>query len=295
MLKLFERAPLKNIVPYLTILFASLTLNNALADSDHHKPKRIVSIGGAVTEIVFALGQQDRLVARDSTSTYPAEATKLPNVGYMRSLSPEGVLSVNPELILAEEGSGPRETINILEKAKIPFVIIPDAYSREGIISKVIAVGAALGAQKQAEDLTEKLNIDLIAAERRSNSYSGIRKRVLFILSTRGGKILASGSKTAADTVIKMAGGINAISEFSGYKPLSSESITVAAPDIILMMDQGGDHITDNDKLFAMPAISSTPAAKTKSVIRMNGLYLLGFGPRTAAAISDLHLTMYPE
>jgi iron complex transport system substrate-binding protein len=61
------------------------------------------------------------------------------------------------------------------------------------------------------------------------------------------------------------------------------------------MMDRGGDHVTENEKLFSKPAISTTPAAKTKSIIRMNGLYLLGFGPRTASAVSDLHLALYPE
>ena len=88
---------------------------------------------------------------------------------------------------------------------------------------------------------------------------------------------------------------MNAISEFEGYKTLSDESITVAAPDVIMTMDRGGDHLTENKKLFAKPAFSSTPAAKTKSLIRMNGLYLLGFGPRTASAINDLHTALYPE
>ena len=78
---------------------------------------RLVSIGDSITEIIFALGEQDRLVARDSTSTYPPAATALPDVGYMRALSPEGVLSVNPSAIVAVEGSGPVETLDVLKKA----------------------------------------------------------------------------------------------------------------------------------------------------------------------------------
>jgi iron complex transport system substrate-binding protein len=294
MSQLNKRVSLTSAMPVLAFWLALLPLNSALADSYGGEFKRVVSIGGSVTEIVYALGQQNRLVARDSTSTFPVETAKLPDVGYMRALSPEGVLSVGPELIIAEEGSGPKETIDLLSEASVPFIIIPDTYSREGIITKIAAVGKALGAQVQAAELTYKLNAELIAAEKKSRSYQGVRKKVLFILSTRGGKILASGSKTAADSIIKMAGGINAISEFNGYKPLSDESITVAAPDVIMMMDRGGDHVTESEQLFAKPAISTTPAAKTNSVIRMNGLYLLGFGPRTASAISDLHTALYP-
>jgi len=295
MLQRCERVSLRVTMLKLAFCLALLTLNNAYADSYSSNSKRVVSIGGSVTEIVYALGEQNRLVARDSTSSYPVEATELPDVGYMRALSPEGVLSIGPGLIIAEEGSGPRETIDLLNEASIPFITIPDTFSREGIIAKVVAVGEALGVQTQAARLSKKINAELTAAEEKSRLYNGVRKKVLFILSTRGGKILASGQNTAADSIIKMAGGINAISEFSGYKPLSDESITVAAPDVIMMMDRGGDHVIANEKLFAKPSISTTPAAKTKSVIRMNGLYLLGFGPRTASAVGDLHTALYPE
>src|SRR5215207_8192946 len=71
-------------------------------------PARIVSIGGAITEILYALGFDDRLAGVDSTSLYPAAALRdKPNVGYMRQLSAEGVLGLNPSLVLAAQGSGP--------------------------------------------------------------------------------------------------------------------------------------------------------------------------------------------
>jgi iron complex transport system substrate-binding protein len=281
--------------PKLAFCVVLLTPHISLAETNIGERKRIVSIGGSITEIVYSLGQQDRLVARDSTSTYPVEATELPDVGYMRALSPEGVLSVGPELIIAEAGSGPQETIDLLAEASIPYITIPNSYSRAGVIAKVIAVGDALAMQPEAANLAHKLNEDLQAAEEQSRSFDGVRKKVIFILSTRGGKILTSGSNTAADGIIKMAGGINAISAFEGYKPLSEEAVTVAAPDVILMMDRGDDHDTANDVLFAMPAISTTPAAKTQAIIRMNGLYLLGFGPRTATAVTELHNALYAE
>ncbi|TIO39759.1 MAG: hemin ABC transporter substrate-binding protein, partial [Mesorhizobium sp.] len=93
---------------------------------------RIAAIGGSITEIVYALGEEGHLVARDSTSSFPQAAQKLPDVGYMRALSPEGVLSVNPSGILALHGSGPKETVDVLKKSSVPFIEVPERYSHEG-------------------------------------------------------------------------------------------------------------------------------------------------------------------
>ncbi|MEM9583029.1 MAG: ABC transporter substrate-binding protein [Pseudomonadota bacterium] len=253
----------------------------------------VLSIGGSVTEIVYALDEGHRLIARDTTSTFPEQANQLPDVGYMRALSPEGVLSVKPELIISEDGAGPPETIEILEEAAIPFVVIPDDYSREGVIAKIHAVGEALGASQKADALAEEVDAELGRAVAQSNAYDGAPKKVLFILSTQGGRILASGTNTAADGIIRLAGAENAVTAFEGYKPMTDEAVSAAAPDVILMMDRSGNHGAANDELFAMPALIPTPAAKSRSVVRMNGLYLLGFGPRTADAVTDLNTALY--
>ena len=283
-----------NISIFVLGIFLLLT-SHVSADTEKTDLDRVVSIGGSVTEIIYELEEAHRLVARDSTSTYPNAASILPDVGYMRALSPEGILSVDPNLIIAEDGSGPQETIDLLTQASIPFVKISDGFTRQGIVQKILEVGDALGVNTKAEKFAAKINAELMDAERKSNQYSGKRKKVLFILSTRGGKILASGTNTAADGIIKMAGAINAINSFNGYKPLSDEAVTVAAPDVILMMDRRGDHGSGDEELFSMPSISTTPAAETKSLIRMNGLYLLGFGPRTASAINELRKELYSD
>ena len=256
--------------------------------------KNVLSIGGSVTEIVYALGEEDRLIARDSTSVFPVAAEALPDVGYMRALSPEGVLAVSPGLIISEDGAGPPETIAVLEGAKIPFITVPDEYSRAGIIAKVRAVGAALDVADEAETLVQELDDKLQAAEQVAQEQaSETPKRVLFILSTQGGRIMASGHGTAANGIIEMAGATNVITEFEGYKPLSDEAISAAAPDVILMMDRDDDHGAANATLFAMPALAGTPAAQNGAVVRMDGSYLLGFGPRTADAILDLNAALY--
>jgi iron complex transport system substrate-binding protein len=254
-------------------------------------PSKIAAIGGSITEIVFALGEQDRLVARDSTSRYPEAALKLPDVGYMRQLSPEGVLSVNPSGILALHGSGPKETVDVLKKTSIPFIEVPERYDHEGILEKIRIVGKALGADAKAAALAAEIDVKLKAAEKQTASIKD-RKRVLFVLSMRGGKILASGGDTAADGIIKLSGGVNAVDGFSGYKQLSDEAVITARPDVILMMNNAGPGVSD-DELFANPSIRSTPAGAARKVVRMDGGYLLGFGPRTADVIRDLAASLY--
>ncbi len=255
---------------------------------------RLVTIGGDVTEIVYALGEENRLIARDSTSLYPKEAAKLPDVGYMRALSPEGILAVNPTAIIAVEGSGPPEALAVLRNASLPFETVPQAYDRDGILEKIVVVGTLLGVPDKAEALKDRVAADLDAAINDSAKRpEAERKRVLFVLSSQNGKIMASGTNTAADGIIKLTGAINAISGFSGYKPVTDEAIIEAKPDVILIMDREGPLSISNEDLLKQPAISLTPAASQKAIVRMDGLHLLGFGPRTASAIRELNAAIY--
>ena len=113
---------------------------------------RVVSIGGAVTEILYALGQGNRIVAVDTTSLYPPEALKTkPNVGYFRQLSPEGVIGLTPSLIIAADGAGPKEAVSVLEAASVPFVRIPDHFDDNGILEKIRIIAKATGAERQGK------------------------------------------------------------------------------------------------------------------------------------------------
>ncbi|SER87631.1 iron complex transport system substrate-binding protein [Tranquillimonas rosea] len=265
---------------------AALALALAAAPlAAQERPDRIVSIGGAVTEIVYALGEEDRLVARDTTSTYPPEASTLTDIGYIRRLSPEGVLSVRPDLIVTEAGAGPPEAVEVIGSAGIPFVEIPEGFTRDAILQKITAVGAALDVPDKAAALRDQVATDL----RRVGAAAEVAdKRVLFILSMQGGRIMASGTGTAADGIIALAGARNAVTAFEGYKPLTDEAIAAARPDVILMMDRGEGHETARAQVLSHPAIASTPAGEAGALVRMDGLYLLGFSVRTAAAARDL-------
>lgn len=255
--------------------------------------RRIVAIGGSVTEIVFALGEGGRVVGRDTTSVYPPEAAPVPEVGYIRAISPEGVLSVNPDLIVALEGSGPPEAVAVLKESGVPFVTIPEGYDGDAIVAKILATGEAIGVPARARELADEAAARLKAAQAGSAGLME-RRKVLFVLSLREGRVMAAGSDTHADGMIAMAGGINAMGGMSGYKQVSDEAIIEAAPDVILVMDRRDDHAAEDDEIAAHPALGATPAGRNRRIIRMDGLYLLGFGPRTADAVSDLHADLYP-
>ncbi len=290
----FPFPPTKRLVQALvglTLLAAAPAIAEEVKPAD---TARLVSIGGAVTEIVYALGEEKRLVGRDSTSIYPPAAAGIADVGYMRQLSAEGVLATNPTAILAVEGSGPPEALATLEKSGIAFLTVPETFDAHGIAGKVRAIGRFLGVDAKAETLAASVEADVTrAAAKAAQRPESERRRVLFILSTQGGRIMASGTGTAADAIIRLAGAENATPGFPGYKPLSDEAIITARPDVILMMDRGGDHGAADGDLLAHPAIRLTPAGEHKAIIRMDGLHLLGFGPRTASAVKELNAAIY--
>lgn len=271
----------------LTLSLALLLAGHAGATQTRTQAKRVVAIGGSITEIVHALGEQSRLVARDSTSTYPQAAQELPDVGYMRALSPEGVLSVDPDLIIALEGAGPPEAVEVLKKASVPYVEVAEDHTGAGILAKIRTVAEALGVPEKGAELAGRVEADL-AETRRFVAAHPTSRRVMFILSLQGGRPLASGRGTAAHGIIEMAGATNALAAFEGYKQVNDEAVLEAAPEAVLMIARGGDHGATREEAFALPALKATPAAEAGRFISMDGLYLLGFGPRTAAAARDL-------
>lgn len=256
--------------------------------------KRIVAIGGTVTEIIYALGEGNRVVAVDSTSLYPPEATSKPNIGYVRQVSAEGVLSQKPDLIIAESGAGPVDAITILKQSGLAYVTIPTPPDAKAIPDKIRAVGQAIGRPEKAEALARSVEASLKAVEDKVASETAPKKKVLFALSLANGRVMAAGSESSADAMIRLAGGENAVSTVSGYKPLTDEAVIAAAPDVVLVMSGGGQHLTA-EKAFALPALAATPAGRNNAFVTMDGLYLLGLGPRAADAARDLHALLYPE
>lgn len=252
---------------------------------------RIVAIGGAVTEILFALGLGERVIAVDQTSRYPAAARALPSVGYSRTLAPEGVLSVGPSLILAIEGAGPRSALDVLENASVPVVIIPDAHDAQGVARKIEAVAAAVGEPGKGRALAEAVRADFAALHEAVAALKD-HPRAVFVLSVGNGTAVVGGADTSADAMLRLAGATNAMAAITGYKPAVDEAAMAADPEAVVVM-QGGGQVLDADTVFALPAFTGTPAARDQRFVSLPGSYLLGFGPRAPQAARDLAAALH--
>ncbi|QLF70769.1 ABC transporter substrate-binding protein [Peteryoungia desertarenae] len=286
-----RNVPQKFALSVLAILW--LSVSPATAETSGQGAARIVSIGGTITEILYALGAEDRIAAVDTTSIYPEAATEKPDIGYVRQISAEGVLSQKPDLILAEEGAGPPDALNILKASGVEIVMIPNPPQIDAIPAKIRAVGEAVGEMTKAEALAAETEAKLKKVTTQTSALPK-RKKVLFALSLANGRVMAAGANTSAAAMIRLAGGENAVTGVEGYKPLSDEAVIAAAPDVVLVMSGGANHLTA-EQAFALPALASSPAGKNNAFITMNGLYLLGLGPRAADAATDLYNSLYPE
>jgi iron complex transport system substrate-binding protein len=255
---------------------------------------RIVTIGGSITEIIYALGLQKDIVGVDTTSVYPTEARRnAASVGYMRALSAEGILSLKPSAVIAIEGSGPPAALKLVTDAGAPMTFVHDDPSPDGVVAKIKTIGELLGESERAQRLAKATHerFDLVAALRMKIAKP---KRVLFLLSLQNGKPMVGGRGTAADAVIKLAGAINAAGDIDGFKQIADEAVIAAAPDVVLKMTNG-NLVGASEEVFSLPAFAATPAAASHALIGMDGLYLLGFGPRTPDAVRDLMAALYPD
>ncbi len=268
-----------------SVVAATAAVWMAASVAAENAPSRIVSVGGELTEVVFALGEEHRLVARDTTSNFPASALELPDVGYVRRLSAEGVLSVNPDLILAVEGAGPPETMDLLKEAAIDVIEIENGFTRASVNEKIRAVAAVLGVPEKGDVLAAKVDAEIATALASVDPAN--LPRVLFVLSAAGGRVTVGGRETSVDAIISMAGGQNAAG-FDGWKQITEEAIITSGADVILMMDRSGDHALSNADVLAHPALGQTPAGQNGAVVRLDGMLLTGFSVRTGEAIAAL-------
>jgi iron complex transport system substrate-binding protein len=255
--------------------------------------RRIVSVGGAVTEILYRLGLDAEIVGVDSTSLYPAEALKTKaNVGYIRALGAEGVLSLNPSLVIAAEGAGPPDALRLIEQAGVTIVRVTDQPSPAGIMERVKVVAKTLGADERGATLIQEIErgfAELDAMKTRIKQPA----KTLFVLSFQNGRPLVGGAGTTADAMLALAGATNVASSLNGWKPLSDEGLIAAAPEAIVMMDHGPGGAASDP--FTYPAFAATPAAAKRRLVVMDSLYLLGFGPRTPDAARDLMTALHPD
>lgn len=256
--------------------------------------RRIVSVGSSVTEIVYALGAESLLVGVDTTSLYPEAARGLPQVGYMRALSAEGVLSLKPTLVIATTAAGPASTLDQLKATGVEVLVLPDEYDYESVIAKIEAIGKVLGKPAEAQAMIAEGRSAMAGLAAKIGGVAA-RPRVLFLLSMGSGAPQAAGQHTAADGIIRLAGGVNAVEGYAGYRPLTPEAVIASRAEFVLVTRQTVETMGGVEAILKQPALGQTPAGKAGRVLQFDTLLLLGFGPRTPQAATLLAMALHPE
>ncbi len=246
--------------------------------------ERLVTLGGEVTETAFALGFGDQVVAVDTTSTWPPEAAALPQVGYVRTLAAEGILAMAPDLVLAAAHAGPPEVLEKLRAAGVDVLIVPGPPPVEATLEMIGIVAARLGRLEQGQALVASIRDELAQLPSSSNPPSA-----LALIGGQGGQLMVAGRGTRAAAMLDLAGARNAGAKFSGYRPLSDESLIALNPDVIVVPDHAMPMLGGREALLARPGVAATTAGRSGHLVVMDGLLLLGMGPRLGEAGRELH------
>ncbi len=214
----------------------------------HAAVERLVTLGGDVTEIVYALHAEESLVARDSTSSWPPAAQKLPDVGYLRQLNAEGILALRPQLVLASAQAQPSLVLHKVQASGVKVVNVPGGESLSAIDNKVAVIAEALGKTAAGDALRQQLQQQIAAIPTQP-----VAKRVLFILSHGGMNTLVAGQHTAADGAIRAAGLQNAMQGFDHYRAMSQEGVAASQADLVVISADGLKGMGGEAGLWKLP------------------------------------------
>ncbi len=251
--------------------------------------ERIIPLYGDITEIIFALGAGDQIVAVDASSNYPAETLDLPNVGYVGQLGVETLLVYEPTLVIATPETRPRQVLDSLREAGVTVVEAGKDPTLETPITNIRLVAGLLGKEAEGEALIASFQADLAAAAERGAALE-YQPRVIFLYLGSQTMHFAGGDETASNAMIEGAGGLDVGKEagYTGYAPFTAESLIAAAPDVIIVTERGLNTVGGIEGVLEIPGVSLTPAGMAGNVISFEDLYFIGMGPRTAGAVTEL-------
>jgi iron complex transport system substrate-binding protein len=260
-------------------------------------PQRWVSAGGALSEWVSALGGESKLVGVDTTSQHPESLKSLPSIGYQRSLSAEGILSLRPDILIGTEEMGPPPVLSQVKAAKVQVELFSAQPDLPTLEKNVTHLGQLLGAEPKAAQLLQTYQQQLDAQKVRVTDAQAKQKApgVLLLLGHAGGKPLIAGKDTAADWLLQQAGGHN-LATHTGYKPFSVESLASLDPEVLVFADRALTGDAAKAALFKEnPILDSSRAAKAGRVLELDPTLLVGgLGPRLPAALKTLSDGFYP-
>lgn len=252
-----------------------------------------VNLYGSLAEIVHALGLGDRLVGRDVSTTFPA-ARNLPLVTAQgHDLSAEGVLDLDPSVVITDASMGPPEVLDQIRRSGVPVVLVDDRQTLPAVSEHIRAVAAALGVPGAGRKLAARVNGEIGKA---AGAASGARLRVAFLyLRGSAGVYLIGGRGAGSDAMIEAIGATDAgtAAGLSGFRPLTSEGLINAAPDVLLVMTAGLESVGGVDGLLKLPGVAQTPAGRNRRIVDVADGTLLTFGSRTGETISALADAVY--
>ena len=245
---------------------------------------RVVVLANGVAEIIQSLNAQAIIVGRDISSTEDS-LTDIPIVTSGHQVLPEKVIALKPDLVLIDASTGPKAAIDTIKAAGISVVETPESWSLKDLPIKVRAIGQAIGAQDQAEELVKQLNQSLkIAAVKNS-------PRVAFLyLRGTSSVYLIGGAGSGADSLLTAIGAIDVGAQTLDrpFNTLTAESLAALNPDVILVMSKGLESVGGIEGLLKLPGVAQTAAGKNSAVIDVDDSLLLSFGPRTPSLVDAL-------
>ncbi|KAA8558400.1 Hemin-binding periplasmic protein HmuT [Pseudomonas extremaustralis] len=261
-------------------------------------PQRWVSAGGALSEWVVALGGESKLVGVDTTSQHPASLKALPSIGYQRQLSAEGILSLRPQILVGTEEMGPPPVLAQIRGAGVQVEMFSAQPDLPALKANLEHLGTLLGTEAKGRELFVAYEQALgrqkswVAQAQATQKAPG----VLLLLGNAGGKPLIAGKDTAADWMLRQAGGRN-LATHIGYKPFSVESLAGLSPQVLVFADRALSGDAARAALFKEnPILASTPAARNGRVIELDPTLLVGgLGPRLPQSLSALSAGFYPS
>jgi iron complex transport system substrate-binding protein len=258
---------------------------------------RIVPLNGDIAETVVTLGMTKNVVGVDTSATYPEKVVAgLPKIGYQRTLSAEGILSLRPTVVIGTPAAGPPQVLEQIRAAGVPVVVIPEHKGLDAGARKLRVVGKALGVPRRAERLAKQVERQIAIAKREVDSTAS-RPKVAF-LYVRGTQVqMIGGRGSGADAMVAAAGGtdVGAQLGIEGFKQLTAESLVAAQPDVILALSAGVASVGGVDGMLRLPGVAQTPAGKNRRIVHFDDLLLLGLGPRTGKALRLLIRGLHPE
>ncbi|MFJ9628356.1 hemin ABC transporter substrate-binding protein [Streptomyces sp. NPDC091280] len=261
------------------------------------RARRVVPLSGSLSEIVFTLGLGDRVVARDITATFQ-QAAKLPLVTRNHDVSAESVLSLKPDLVLAEKTTGPSEAMGQIRAAGVPVLVVDPAQGLADVGPRIRAVADALGVPAAGAELTKRSQ-DRIAAVRKAIPAHKDRPRVAFLYLRGSASVYLIGGKgSGATSLLEAAGAVDAGAE-SGlekdFTAITTEALAKAAPDAILVMTKGLESVGGIDGLVKIPGVAQTPAGMDRRVVSVEDGVLLNYGPRTDQVLRSIVAQLYGD